>query len=54
MSKENETAFCELLRLALDHAPNDEARAALEAVRNAHCGVVTNDTGNDGPPPKQP
>ena len=46
--------FCEKLADLIESAPNEKAQAALEALRDELCGGVTNDTGNDGPPPKQP
>ena len=51
---ENETAFCELLRLAIDHAPSDEAKRSLGTMLVEHCSGIEaqGDTGDNGPPPK--
>ena len=44
--------FCEKLQDALENAPNDEAKAAIQAVIDQHCGVSAQGGGNgNGPPP---
>jgi hypothetical protein len=45
--------FCKALEKAFDGAPTDEAREAVQAVIDAHCGDVTTQGGGNGsgPPP---
>lgn len=52
--EKEETAFCELLRLAIDHAPNDEAKRSLSTMLVEHCSGIEaqGDTGDNGPQPK--
>ena len=53
MPKE-ETAFCELLRLAIDHAESDEAAKDLRSMLLKYCSGIEaqGDTGDNGPQPK--
>jgi hypothetical protein len=43
--------FCKALEKALDGAPTDEAREAVQAVIDAHCGGVTTQGGGNGSGP---
>jgi hypothetical protein len=43
--------FCKALEKALDGAPTDEAREAVQAVIDAHCGEVTTQGGGNGSGP---
>jgi hypothetical protein len=52
MQKKND-AFCELIKLAVDHAPTPDARAKVQLLLDQHCGGGVNqaETGDNGPPP---
>ena len=45
--------FCKALEKALKDAPTDEAREAVQAVIDAHCGDVTTQGGGNGSGPPQ-
>jgi hypothetical protein len=46
--------FCKLLEFLIENAPSDAVKAELQAVYDEYCGgdVGTNDTGDNGNPPK--
>jgi hypothetical protein len=52
--QKNNDAFCELIKLAVDHAPTSDARAKVQVLLDQHCsgGTVQNDSGGTTPPGK--
>jgi hypothetical protein len=42
--------FCSLLKFLIEHAP-EHLKARLQAIHDEHCGTVTVNSGDNGPPP---